>query len=55
MILEDTRIPMLTTALFTIAKTRRQGKCPSTEGQRMDAQQNGYNVERAYSGMSLGR
>ena len=30
-ICKDTRIPMFTSALFTIAKTRKQGKCPSTD------------------------
>ena len=28
---KDTHTPMFTAALFTIAKTRKQPKCPSTE------------------------
>ena len=31
MILEDTCTPVPTAALFTIAETRKQPKCPSTE------------------------
>ena len=31
MILKHTYTPMLTAALFTIPKTRKQPKCPSTE------------------------
>ena len=31
MVQKDTRTPMFIAALFTIAKTRKQPKCPSTE------------------------
>ena len=31
LIRKDTRTPMFVTALFTIAKTQKQPKCPSTD------------------------